>query len=371
MQKLINRWPCYLCRILVIGAFATVLSSLTFGSSPAGPNSKFHFKNITHSNDYFEINPRFVDNGNQVLFLVFTGDPESPNPWDYVLTKSDREGHTAYYLSTKGVLDYNVLANDTGVLVLKVVASIMAGEFGAEAYEDIKDWELWHLNFRDNQEVLLESSMGLPLSEGYKMLGLADLPKSKSGQIMSASPRKARRLIIQRERKDRLWFFKYFLFDENSNRQEVFETESWRSYSDMDWWPKLCWLDDNSFLTISFTSILDKDFSQSEGVFSIVKVDLTTKTSQILYSDFYLSPFPKFVLNSSATLLYFQKLQDEVTELWRLNLFNRNAEVIYRVKGHLGEVRLSLDESSLVFTQLFENNFDIIRLDMSRERIQQ
>ncbi len=354
---------------VLLAVFLIPFCSTAMGSTPFECSSKFQFKNITQSREYLEMNPRFVQNGNQVVFLVFTGNPEAPNPWDYVLTKSDLGGHAAYYLSSKGVLDYTVLSNENAILLLKAVPATQAQNL---PYEEIEDWELWYINLQTGKEVLLESSMGLPLSEGYKMLGLADLPHGRTGQIITTSPQNSKQLLIKRAQRNDFFFFNYFLLEKGGRQKQIFDTESWVSYSDLEWWPDIAWIDDISFLTLSFTSLPDEDFPQSDGLFSIVKVDLQDNSSTILYSDFTIRAFPKFALNSSGRDLYFQKSPEpDITELWRLNLINKDAEMIYRVQGDLGEVRISADESSLVFTQLWDNNCDIIRLDMQRDSLQQ
>jgi hypothetical protein len=126
------------------------------------------------------------------------------------------------------------------------------------------------------------------------------------------------------------------------------------------------WLDESSFITVRFQSIPDERFPQSEGLFSIVRVDLNEPSETHLFSDFALKPFPKIALHPSASTLYFHKVGKayETTELWRLNLVTKLAEMIYSVEGDLGDVRFASDGSSLVFTQLIDHNFDIIRVDL-------
>ncbi|MFQ5637304.1 MAG: hypothetical protein ACE5IR_04850 [bacterium] len=368
MLKEVTRF--YVLRVILWGLVLFPMCSSIYGGTPFEAHSRYFSKNITRSNNFSEVNPRFVNNGDQVLFLVFTGNPESPMPWDYVLTKSDRDGHIANYLSSHGVLDYAVLSNDGGILVLRAAPSIYSIDVKNTPYEAIRDWELWYINISNEEEVLVETSMGLPLSEGYRMLGLVDLPNNELGRIVSASPQKSTQLQAELVRNGDFWFFEFYHIQPHSRSKLIFESECWRSYSDVQWWPEITWIDDHRFITIGFNSFSDEDFPQSEGLFSIVTVNLLSGESEIIYSDYDLRPFPKFVLNSSATVLYFQKSTQDVTELWKLNLENRDAEMMYRVIGELGEVRLSSDESSLVFTQLFENNFDIIRLDMERGRIE-
>ncbi len=336
-------------------------------------NSNLYFKNITHSEHQLEMNPRFIENGSKILFLIFTGNPESPKPWDYMLSSSDREGHSVYYVTSEGVLDYNVLSNERGVLVLKVIPT--APNANIEIYEDIRDWELWYLDLENEVNVLLESSKGLPLSEGYKILGLADLPNHRMAQFTSHSPRRTTWLRVQREEKDEMYFFKFYV-EKGAGRNAIFTTEAWQSYSHNGWWPAVVWIDESSFITVRFQSIPDERFPQSEGLFSIVRVDLNEPSETHLFSDFALKPFPKIALNPAANALYFQLYFHkfgkgyETTELWRLNLETKHAEMIYSVEGDLGEVRFASDGSSLVFTQLIEHNFDIIRVDLQQHNLQ-
>ena len=343
----------------------TWLLTLVSSLNGAEASSKFYFKNLTRTQDYIEVNPRFVNDGNYVLFLVFVGNPASPGPADYVLTKCDRDGHLIYYMSTRGVLDYNVLENESGVLVLKAVEDPeTATAESSTPYEQQQAWELWYINFENDEEVLLEASMGLPLSEGYRMLGLTDLPDSNLGQIRSLSPHKTNQLLVKRDRVDDYWVFRYYRVTDDSEPDEVFRSESWVPLTDQEWWPTIRWLNESTFVTVSFNSALDEKFPQSQGLFSIVSVDLEHGTGEVLYSDFDIHPFPKVVLSPSGQNLYFQKSRNGFSEIWRLNLVSRSAEILYRVEGELGEVRISPDETSLVFTQHTEDNFDIIRLDV-------
>jgi hypothetical protein len=348
--------------IVLLVFFAQGDAQVAYSTSmPVGSN--MYFKNITHSDHQLEMNPRFIENGTKILFLIFTGNPESPKPWDYMLSSSDREGHSIYYITSQGVLDYNVLSDEFGVLVLKAITT--AENWDIDAYEDIREWELWYLDLENRVNVLLESSKGLPLSEGYKILGLADLPNHQLAQFSTQSPRRTTRLLVQREEKEEKYFYKFYV-EKGVGRKVIFTTEAWQSYSHNEWWPAVVWLDESSFITVRFQSIPDERFPQSEGLFSIVRVDLNEPSETHLFSDFALKPFPKIALHPSASTLYFHKVGKayETTELWRLNLVTKLAEMIYSVEGDLGDVRFASDGSSLVFTQLIDHNFDIIRVDL-------
>ncbi len=66
--------------------------------------------------------------------------------------------------------------------------------------------------------------------------------------------------------------------------------------------------------------------------------------------------------------LFFRKLENkDTTQLWRLNIITKEADLIYSVRGDLGEPRFSKNGSSMVFTLLSNNNSEIIRLDLERD----
>ncbi|MFQ5823168.1 MAG: hypothetical protein ACE5JB_03845 [bacterium] len=336
-------------------------------------NSRIYFKNITHTKNLLEIKPRFVENGRSVLFLVFSGDYLSPKPWDYRLSKSDREGLTTSYLTTKGVLDYNVLSDDQGILVLKVNPTLKINNADYDLNDEIQGWELWYINLQGDEKVLLEASKVLPLSVGYYMLGLGVLPNINFDEFVISSPKKTSQFIVRRYKKREFsYFFKFYHLNTLGKEEVFFKTEARNSYSDWTYWPIITWLDENNFITLSFKSNVDSQVAKGKGLFSLVKVDLQSMSQEILYEDFSFRPFPRFVLNPTATKLFFQRLGEEkdTTELWSLTLDTKIPKMIYKVKGELGEVRFSLDGSSVVFTQRQENNFDIIRVDLDRNKIQ-
>lgn len=352
----------YVTLILLLGVWGHKLHS-----APTDSNSPRPFKNITRSSHLLEVKPRFIENDKSVLYLVFCGDTLSPKPWDYRLSKSDRDGNSFFYLTQKGVLDYNVLPNEQGIIVLKVDPSSKFNNFENKFYEQIQDWELWYYNLQGGERVLLEESNCLPLSVGFSMLGLGAFPDLDSEEYLITSPQKTEQFVIQKERVQDANYFKYYQLGENDEEQAIFETEIWNSYSDLNWWPTIIWLNENTILTTKFSSEPETHFPQSKGWFSIVKINLKIKSQEILYEDHLLNPFPKFVLNPMATDLYFQRLSEDknITELWKINLLTKVREQIYEVNGELGEARFSLDGSSLVLTQLRQNNFDIIRLDLN------
>lgn len=331
----------------------------------------FNSKNITRTIEQLAVNPRLIGNGSQILFLTFSGDPNHPKPWDYKLSRADRDGNSAYFLTSSGVLDYSVLTNERGVLILMAIPSLQANPECERLYEEIREWELWHLDLESEEKQLLESSSNLPLSDGYKILGLADLPQSVTGSISSRSPDKTRQIMIQRQPAGINFYFKYLRVDNAKKQVEVFRTASWQSYHDNEWWPEIVWLNERSLLTIGFQNLFNDSFPQSEGLFSIVKVDLISGATQNLHSDFSIKPFPRMALNPDGSALFFQKCGfDNSSELWKLNLTNDAAEMIYSVAGELGDSRFAADGKSLVFTEVTDQHFDIIRLDLERNSIE-
>ena len=357
------------------GMLASLLLAhgLVFGQMAHTPasSSNFHSKNLTYAIDQLALNPRFIENGREVLFLIFSGDPNSPKPWDYKLSRSDCDGQEAYFMTAGGVLDYNVLADEHGVLVLMALPSLQAEESHNDLYEEIRDWELWYLDLSSEEHSLLESARGLPLAEGYKILGLADLPNSTTGQITTASPRKTQRVLIKRQAVGFQDYFSYHLLGDPDPEVEALRTEAWHSYHDSEWWPDVVWLDESNLITLRFQSLLNEAFPQNEGLFSIVKIDLFSKSVTELHSDFLIKPFPRLALNPEASALFFQKFgkEDDITELWKLSLTDDAAEIVYSTHGDLGEARFASHGKSLVFTEVTDNHFDIIRLDLDRGRI--
>ena len=90
--------------ILLIGAILMLACMILMSTQIAHPAEKsasdFYHKNITQSNDRLEINPTFIDNDQSILYLVFSGVPFAPQPWDYKLEKSDKDGLSRLSLSS-------------------------------------------------------------------------------------------------------------------------------------------------------------------------------------------------------------------------------------------------------------------------------
>ncbi|MFQ5603161.1 MAG: hypothetical protein ACE5HS_07825 [bacterium] len=348
------------------------LAVLVFGqqlhSQPLRPNANFHFTNVTNSNRIMEVNPRFIQKGRRILYLEFVGKPFAPQPWDYRLVMVNQDGSDKIALETTGVIDYNVRPDDQSVLLLKSPTAVQFTS-NDDLASSIFDWEIWNLSLLNGEKVLLESSSGLPLSEGYRILGRSEIPAGQLPEFRTTSPKNTFQMVLRRTQSDGSLRVTFTLIQSNGMEQEIFRTECWKSYSDLEWQPSVIWLDESHFITLGFVSNVQARFPQSEGLFSIVRIDLQNASQEILYSDAEIRPFPKFVLNPTATELYFQKANAEkgTAELWKLNLLLKGAELVYWVNGDLGEPRFSNDGRSFVFTRLMNNNFDILRADLDRE----
>lgn len=347
--------------LLIAGLWCSPLYS---GSRDTNPS--IQIKNITSSHDYLEIKPRFMDDDKSVLYLVFDGDPLKPKPWDYKLVKLDRENGAKEPLTTLGVLDYNVLPDERGVLVLKADPSLELTDMQAQDYYDVRGWELWYINTLSNEKVLLEASPELPLSMGYLMLGLGVFPDFSSDEYVISSPNKSSKIVVKRiYDQDPLKFSFSHVRSEGEARQ-ILTTDGWKSYNHDVWLPTITWLDESTFFTVRFTEKRNKKYPYLDGYFSILRIDLENDTQEVWFEDALLKPFPKLVINPITQDLYFQMSSSDEnrTQLWKINLFSKIREKIYEVEGDLGEVRFSLDGNSLVLTQLQNNNFDIICLDL-------
>ncbi|MFQ6112829.1 MAG: hypothetical protein ACE5NG_01935, partial [bacterium] len=268
----------YLIRVFISASLVLGMNNRDAHSGPKDSTSGLRPKNITRTDSLLEIKPRFIESGRSVLFLVFSGDYLRPKPWDYRLSKSDRDGQAVDYLTTNGVLDYNVLPDEQGILVLEATQSLKMSQPDYDSYDEMEGWELWYLNIKGGEKVLLESSNDLPISVGYYMLGLGILPKVSSFEYLIYSPQKTAQIVIRQEKKQDLSYFRFYYPDRTRREEVLFETEAWNSYSHTPWWPTITWLDENNFATMRFESNDDCQLLQYDGLFSIVKVDLESKS---------------------------------------------------------------------------------------------
>lgn len=321
-------------------------------------------KNVTATRDQLEVKPRFIEHGQSILYLEFTGDPHAPHPWDYRLRKTDREGLSSSVLTSRGVLDYNVLSDDRGVLVLKALTAERSA--ADEMRKPLQGWELWYLNTQDEEMVLIEASTELPLAIGYRMLGMAIMRAPTGDAWRVVSPRQENALMIRRVREPagfRLIF--YHVVDESELR-EVFSTPCWYPHTDHEWFPGVTWLSEHAFVTLAFTQSDVSRLPGLDGRFAIVKIDLKTNQRHILYESEAIRARENLVLDPGGEVLYFQKQGEthDTTEIWRLHVRTGVAEMVYQVFGTVGSITFTPDGRSLVFTQLHEDNLDVIRVDL-------
>ena len=176
--------------------------------------------------------------------------------------------------------------------------------------------------------------------------------------------------MVERRFNENHGFISFQYFKNDGFQKTVFKTEAWKPYAHLNWLPTITWLDETSFITLGFQSTFDKKLPQSEGAFSIVKVG-TEGGIELLHKDPQIHPFPKMVMAPNGIELYFRKLENRnTTQLWRLNIITKETDLIYSVNGDLGEPRFSKNSSSMLFTQLSNNNSDVIRLDLERDNIE-
>ncbi len=347
-----------------------VLSTQIYGHAGPFDCPDSRVRNVTRTATLFELNPRFVAGGSEILYLEFTGDPEQPMPWDYRLMVSDRTGDSVAELTGPGVVDY-IIGLEMSVVKLLVVAQAPTEPAEFELSDDIVPWELWQLDLKTRARKLLYLSKSESLRAGYAKLGLAELPNSKQDRLTTVSPNKENRLVVTRESDSGKNAIKFYNARGGAAQRLILTSERYNTYTHTSWLPPVVWLNEHQILTLHFRHRRTEVFPQNEGVFSIVRVDLSDGSTEVVFESDRLKPFARMSLNENHSSLLFQQTGDEQrTELWRLNLRSRNADMIYWTSGAIGEARSSLDGASLVFSRLEADNFDIIRLDLERHRMQ-
>lgn len=357
--------------ILLVGAIlmlaGMILMSTQIAHPAEKPTSDFYHKNITQSKDRFEINPRFVNDDSNILYLVFTGDPFTPQPWNYKLEKSNMEGQSRISLTSSGIIYYQVSGNARKVFLLRSAGDRQVEKFlDCETNTEIKDWQVFELDLQTGEKQEVAAANGRSISEGYKLLGL-ETGLDVSDQYFSKSTQGSNKILVKRRFSENNGFISFQYFNNNGSPKTVFKTEAWKPYAHLNWLPTITWLDENSFVTLGFQSSFDKKLPQSGGSFSIVKVDIK-EGIELLYKDSRIHPFPKMVMAPNGIELYFRRLEDsDTTQIWRLNIITKETDLIYSVRGDLGEPRFSKNGSSMVFTLLSNNNSEIIRLDLERD----
>ncbi|MFQ5652703.1 MAG: hypothetical protein ACE5IY_22445 [bacterium] len=349
----------------------TVVLGLSAGTLAASaPNLEPNLKNITRTSNVLEVNPRFVGNGSHIVYLEFTGDPLYPAPWHYRLVLSDRNGHTAMPLTDSGVIDYTVLPGGRELRYLVIGSFTGEDALDDDFYRQITDWQLWHLDLPSQKKQLVERSGGRPLLDGYGLLGVSGLPDFDSDTMESDSPHRTHRLGLSRKTVGGIDFIEFRLLEDDGEKL-IWSTEGYKTHTHVNWLPPVVWLSETTFLTLGFDSFSSRAFPQTEGVFSIVRINLTNETKTVLYRSERLKPFPRFSLDLTSSTLYFQQTgRDDSSELWRLNFKSGNSDILYRTRAALGEARATFDGASVVLTRLQNNDFDIVRLDLEKNKTQ-
>ena len=360
--------------ILLVGAILMLACMILMSAQIAYPAEKsasdFYHKNITQSNDRLEINPTFIDNNHSILYLVFTGDPLAPHEWDYKLEKSDKDGLSRCSLSSTGVIDYQVSEDGRKVLLLRSGGDHQIEEFpDCKTNDEVKDWHVFELDLQTGEKQHVAASKSRSLSEGYKLLGIKTV-LDVSEQYFSKSTQGLNQILVKRWFNENHGFISFQYFKNERSSKIVFKTEAWKPYAHLNWLPTITWLDETSFITLGFQGTFDKKLPQSAGSFSIVKVDIKDGI-ELLYKDSRIHPFPKMAMAPNGIELFFRKLENgDTTQLWRLNIITKETDLIYSVRGDLGKPRFSKNGSSLLFTELSNNNSEIIRLDLERDNIE-
>jgi len=326
----------------------------------AMPDSRVMVKNITKSNGILEVNPRFVGDGSNIVFLEYQNTSEDVLPWDYRLVMCDRNGYHFNYLTETGVLDYEVMPGGMEVRYLLSTETGIDEVFDEYTYyNQIDEWELWQLDLKSDAHKLLEKSHGRPLTEGYKLLGGRGLPDYYEGKSTTYSP-SGNNVILMQIEDDRVNFYK----TENGSKRLLHSSDHYKTHGHIPWLPQIVWQNENSFLTL--------DYQSANNFFRVISVDLIKNKTEIVYQHEKIMAFPRMNLDEFGTMLYFvQKGEHDGSELWRIELNDEPyAQFIYADDSQIGTAFPSVDGQSIVFSVVEKNNFDIIRLDFGSSKIQ-
>lgn len=340
--------------------FSVLALAFVVCNANAMVGGKAFIKNVTNSENILEVSPRFVGDGSHIVFLEYQNTTGNITPWDYKLVMCDRNGYSFNYLTETGVIDYEVMPGG-----LEIQYLFSKEKFANEAfdevtfYNEVDVWELWQLNLKTNVRRLVEKSNGRLLSEGYKLLGGHGLPDYYEGRYATQSPDGKRIVFIQIEAP----FVKFYEIVEG-NKKLIHSSELYRTYGHIPWIPQVVWQSEDNFITL--------EYQEAEAaLFRIVSIDLAQNVTSVIYEDENINAFPKMNLDEFATMLYFlKKGEDDGSELWRVSLNKRDAKLIYRHSSQIGTAFSSMDGTSIVFSQLDNNNFDIVRLDFGSNKIQ-
>ncbi len=347
----------FLNRIKIFSLLALIF---VFCNGNAMPGGKPIMKNVTSSKNIMELNPRFVGDGSNIVFLEYQNTTDKITQWDYKLVMCDRNGHNFNYLTETGVIDYEMMPGG-----LEIQYLFSEGKFANEAFDEytfynqVDKWELRQLDLKTNISKVVEKSNGRLLAEGYKLLGGNGLPDYYKGRYTTQSPDGKRVVFIQIEDP----FVKFYEIVKG-DKKLIYSSDLYRTYGHIPWIPQVVWRSEDDFITL--------DYRETEaGLFRIVSIDLAQNITSIIYEDENINAFPKMNLDDFATMLYFSKNGEaDISELWQISLDERDAKLIFTHSSQIGTVFSSMDGTSIVFSQLDKNDFDIVRLDFGSNKIQ-
>jgi len=337
-----------------------------FAAVPGAGHGSLSGHNVTGSVERSEILPAFVNWGHQIVFLVFDGDTFNPKPWDYRLAISDRRGHHVKMLTGSGVIEYAVAKDDNKVRILTRLDDRELTLSDEDLLHELTEWQLREISLETGKNRLIASANGRPLLVGYEMLRPERTVDERHYRTKWQSPFARDNVVVQRFAQGEENFVRWDHITPSGGVEELFVSHAWNSYGHIGWSPPVVWLDADHVVTLAFNSREDAKLPQSEGLFSILVIDLKTKHVDTILYDAGIYPFSQLTVHPFEACVYFQKINANTgyRELWQLHLETREARKLYASTGEFGGIRVSKDGGSLVFTQLIDDNFDIVRLDL-------
>ncbi len=343
-----------------------VLSQSFLSATPGLAGGNAYSKNLTGTDLRQEVNPRFTADGENVIYMEFTGDPDNPAPWDYRLLLTDRNGFGVKALTLPGVLDFQVLANGRDLLFVQMVLPPDGfGGFDTVGSRVVR--QLKRLNLETQSEQIVETDAAQSLAAVYAAVGLELAGYFLHGDILSVSPAATNRVSIVNDPAGQSIRILQRAAGKPEADRTLLHSDLYLTQQDLPWRPSVIWLDEFSLISNNYESAAE---DASAGRFAINRIDLRTGVTTLLYASGRVRPFPRLALNNTGSVVYFQQNGGNgVTELWGLNLTTGYADKIYETLAEPGTPRCSPDGASLVFTQLENQDFDIIRLDLERNRI--
>ena len=351
----------------VLGLFTVVTClfvSQVFAFQDVGNVSRV--QNITRTVETMEINPTFVNAGQQVVFLVFDGDELNPQMWDYSLVLSDRYGNHLEQLTPKGVVEYIVDYDTNKIRFLMVDPEGQPEPTEEQFFQNLTNWKLMEVSPVSKKITVMETAEGRPLTQGLKRLHVAKLFDNEHEKLCFSSPFGKEQIVVQRSLEHGKVVVKFLKVNETGQIQRIFTSDSWKTYGHFGWYPSVQWLDAEHILTMVYRDLGNPKIPKNVGLFSIIKINLLTREADVVFQSADIYPFTQLNLYPFTEEIVFQTVDGEgrYRALWSLNLETGVAEKLYWVKGDIGSVNISSDGASMVFTQLLDNNFDIVRLDL-------